>query len=141
MQTDIWTWAKLKQQLNFNGCKLLVDAEGRDTTVLRSLITHCREMQQIKISEWPNVIQFETMDNCDNKIKSYNDESKVINTVEKEGYVLVHYSNYNNHLAYHMRVYVQSLWTGNNILPTSTTSTFHGFIATCANTNANIIAN
>ena len=69
VQTDIWTLAKLKQQLKFNACELLVDAEGRDTTVLRSLITHCREMQQIGISEWPNVIQFETMGNCVKKRK------------------------------------------------------------------------
>ena len=105
VQTDMWTWAKLKQQLNFNGCELLIiDAEGHDTAVLRSLITHCKERKQMGISEWPNVIQFETMGNCDKK-EGYNVEWKVINTLEKEDYVLVHYSNYNSHLAYRAAQY------------------------------------
>ena len=105
VQTDVWTWEKLRRQLNVDGCELLiVDAEGYDAAVLRSLITHCRERLEIGTNVWPNVIQFETMGNCD-KIEGYGVEWDVINALKREGYVLVHYSNYNIHLAYHTELH------------------------------------
>lgn len=100
VQTDVWTWAKLRWQLNFGGCELLiVDAEGNDAAVLRSMLAHCKERQRCGVSEWPNVIQFETMGNCD-KLEGWSAEWDIIKTLEREGYVNVHFSNYNSHLAW-----------------------------------------
>ena len=99
-QTDVWTWAKLTQRLNFKSCEvLIVDAEGQDAAVLRSMLEHCRARQRSGSDEWPSVIQFKTMGHCD-KREGVGAEKGVISDMVQEGYVLICYSNYNSYLAH-----------------------------------------
>ena len=52
-----WDWARLVESCRFLTCEVLViDTEGSDTKILRSLIRHCRRHP----NSWPYVIQFET---------------------------------------------------------------------------------
>ena len=38
---DTWTYAHLARELNFKGCEvLMVDAEGHDVSILRSMMEH-----------------------------------------------------------------------------------------------------
>ena len=73
MKTNMWTYGKLAKELDFSGCELLViDAEGDDTKILRSMISHCWETGK----GWPDMIAFETQGHCDNKERM----AKAINT-------------------------------------------------------------
>ena len=100
VSVGVWTWGKLVQELNFNGCEvLIVDTEGYDARVLRSMISHCLECERESSADvWPMVIQFETQGHCD-KLEGGAAEWDVILALEKVGYTLVHYSYYNTHLA------------------------------------------
>merc|ERR1712059_81018 len=64
---EIWSWDRLAQELNFCGCELLiVDTEGHDVSVLRSMIEYCTEQTKLGVQHiWPNLIQFESMGFCD----------------------------------------------------------------------------
>jgi len=102
-RTDVWTWARLSWELNFSGCELLiVDTEGHDAAVLRSMIAHCTKKKRensLSPSPWPDVIQFETMAHCD-KVEGHGTEWGVITLLQNAGYVLVHYSRHNSHLVF-----------------------------------------
>ena len=88
--------------MDFKSCEvLIVDAEGQDAAVLRSMITHCRAREHLGFSEWPSVIQFETMGHCD-KREGAGAEWGVISYLQQVGYVVVAYSNYNTYLAHNM---------------------------------------
>lgn len=94
----MWTWSTLVQKLNFKGCKVLVvDAEGFDVSILRSMIEYCSSCET-KSSPWPHVIQFETQGHCD-KLEGVGAEWGIITALQNAGYTLVHYSHYNTHLA------------------------------------------
>ena len=98
MCTDVWSWERLSHRMNFNGCELLiVDAEGHDAMVLRSMIAHCEEMQRKALDIWPDVIQFETMSHCD-ALEGVGTEWGVIDMLMNCGYVLLHFSWSNSHL-------------------------------------------
>ena len=87
---DLWTWSKLVSKCNFRSCEiLLVDAEGYDTQILRSVVAHCRQNP----NSWPGLIQFETMGHCD-ELEGYGAEWAVVETLESEGYQLVHFSHH-----------------------------------------------
>ena len=69
--------ATLAQQLNFTGCQvLLVDTEGHDTSILRSMLAHCEG----KPDELPEVIQFETRGHCD-KMEDSSSEQQIIDAL------------------------------------------------------------
>ena len=90
---------KLTQQLKFNGCKLrIMDAEGHDMALLHSMLAYCKERLWCGFCEWPHMIQFETMDHCNN-MEGFGAELGIITALEADNYVLVHYSNYNSYLA------------------------------------------
>jgi len=92
---DVWTWSRLQNSCNFRGCEVLVvDTEGYDAQILRSLIEHCRWYQ----NDWPRLIQFETMGHCD-ILEGHGAEWQVIGSLEAEGYRLIGYSYFNSHLA------------------------------------------
>lgn len=92
--TDVWSWEKLATQCNFVSCELLIiDTEGYDARILRSLMQHCRERPEA----WPWLIQFETMGHCDH-LDGEGTEWAVIHELEMEGYTLVSQSHYNSHL-------------------------------------------
>jgi len=91
---DVWSYGHLTRALNIGGCELLVvDAEGHDTRILKSLITHCERVP----SAWPEIIQFETMGHSDS-LEGRGAEWSVITDLEKHGYQLVSYSHYDTHL-------------------------------------------
>jgi hypothetical protein len=68
-RTDVWTYQQLVRNLNFKGVELLIiDAEGHDTMILRSVIDHCRTQEANDRWEWPDVIVCETLGHCDRKV-------------------------------------------------------------------------
>ena len=91
---DVWSYGHLTRALNFGGCELLVvDAEGHDTRILKSLITHCERVP----SAWPEIIQFETMGHSDS-LEGRGAEWSVITDLEQHGYQLVSYTYHDTHL-------------------------------------------
>ena len=66
VRADMLSWERLCSKLVFGGCELLIiDTEGHEAAVLRSMIEHCKKNACCGISVWPKVIQFETMSHCD----------------------------------------------------------------------------
>ena len=100
VSVGVWTWGRLVQELNFNGCEvLIVDTEGYDARILRSMISHCSERERASSGDaWPYVIQFETQGHCD-KLEGRGAEWEIIAALEKVGYTLVYYSYHNTYLA------------------------------------------
>lgn len=93
-KVDVWSWAKLVKNFNFAGTEvLLVDAEGCDTKILRSLLSHCRENPE----HWPEMIQFETMGHCDRR-EGLGAEKAVVEALCQEGYEAIAISDYNCNL-------------------------------------------
>jgi hypothetical protein len=93
--SPVWSWRRLSEAFHFRGCEvLMVDAEGSDARILRSMMKHCRE----EPDTWPWVIQLETMGHCDH-VDGRGTEWQVIAELVESGYVLLHYSWRNSHLA------------------------------------------
>lgn len=81
----LWTWERLVEQLGFKGCEvLIIDTEGFDVEILRSLAKYCAYRPE----ELPWVIQFESNGLC-NARAGYNCEWYIIPELEKLGYVLL----------------------------------------------------
>jgi len=60
VRTEVWSYRRLSQTLNFRGCELLiVDTEGRDAMILRSMLQYCRREERKGRDLWPYIIQFE----------------------------------------------------------------------------------
>ena len=98
-ETDVWSYSRLAKTLNFVGCEvLMIDAEGHDTRILKSLIKHCEEDPRA----WPQVIQFETMGHCD-QLKDHPGEWEMISLLEAAGYLLVGYSHKDSYLVSNAR--------------------------------------
>lgn len=96
--TDVWTWRRLTRTLNFSGCELLlVDTEGHDAMVLRSMISYCKDEEKRDNMAWPDVIQFESMGLCD-KVEGDGTEWAIIDSLRSVGYELAHFSHYNTQL-------------------------------------------
>ena len=84
--THVWTYRKLVQDLDFKGVDLLVvDAEGYDTMILRSVVKYCRAQETEGSLEWPDVICFETQGHCDTKDGS-GSEAACLQMLEECGY-------------------------------------------------------
>jgi len=93
---DIWSYTRLATEFNFVGCEILmIDAEGYDASILRSVIQHCRQDQKA----WPHLIMFETMGHCD-ALEGPGTEWSVIAELKQEGYLLVSYSCANTYLVW-----------------------------------------
>lgn len=87
-RTEVWTYGHLASKLDFVGCELLiVDAEGHDAAILRSMISHCHEQESLGRDAWPNVIVFEMAGHCDSKEGSAS-EAAVLAQLENSGYVM-----------------------------------------------------
>lgn len=81
----LWTWSRLVGEIGFYGCEvLIVDAEGFDVEILRSLAQYCEH----RPGELPWVIQFESNGLC-NARAGYDSESHIVTAFEKLGYILV----------------------------------------------------
>ena len=88
---NVWCWGRLAKKCNFRGCELLViDTEGHDCRILRSVIEHCK----LSPAEWPQLIQFETMGHCD-ELEGDDTEWNTIKALIGEGYTLLYYSHHN----------------------------------------------
>ena len=103
--TDVWSYGTLAKTLNFVGCDvLMIDAEGHDTRILKSLIQHCEEDDRA----WPQVIQFESMGHCDH-FSNHPREAEVISLLEDAGYLLVASSKKDTYLVSPARASVRRL--------------------------------
>ena len=91
---DVWSWQKLVTEYNFRGCEvMLLDAEGCDTKILRSLISFCHDHPD----HWPDMIQFETMGHCDS-IEGDGAEKATLDSLQREGYTHVALSDHNSYV-------------------------------------------
>ena len=91
---DVWSYERLSADLNFCGCQvLMIDAEGWDVQILRSVIDYC----QRNPFAWPDVIQFESMGHCD-KLEGPGTERRTIRQLESAGYILLCYSHKDSYL-------------------------------------------
>ena len=99
-QVDIWSYETLASTLNFVGCDvLLIDAEGHDARILRSVIRHCKKCP----AAWPGMIRFETQGHCDTR-EGRGTEWGIIRSLQKKGYLLVAYSKYDTYLVHRRRL-------------------------------------
>lgn len=88
IRTEVWNYAKLAKQYDFCGTELLmIDTEGHDTKIIRSMIEHCLEQDARGKCSWPDVIAFETCGICD-KTEGSGAEVAVIKELEKVGYAV-----------------------------------------------------
>lgn len=93
-KAQVWTWDRLASTYNFTGCEvLLIDTEGNDTAILRSMVAYCRKHPQA----WPHLIQFESMGLCDS-LEGDGAEFDMMWALEREGYSIVNWSYWNTHL-------------------------------------------
>mmetsp|Transcript_109764 Transcript_109764/g.321347 ORF Transcript_109764/g.321347 Transcript_109764/m.321347 type:complete len:368 (-) Transcript_109764:74-1177(-) len=88
-RTSVWSYGRLASSLDFCGCELLVvDAEGHDAKILRSMITHCREEEARGRCAWPDIVVFESAGLCDSK-EGGESEADVIKQLESCGYFVL----------------------------------------------------
>ena len=88
-RTEVWTYGKLAQAQQFFGCELLViDAEGHDAAILRSMIKHCKEEEGASDrNAWPDVICFESAGHCDRKEGAATEET-IVGKLQECGYAM-----------------------------------------------------
>ena len=85
-RTTIWNYGRLAGSLNFVGCELLmIDAEGHDAQILRSMIEHCLKEEDAGRNAWPDVIVFEMAGHCDCK-EGVEVEAPVVKRLAECGY-------------------------------------------------------
>ena len=88
VRTSVWSYGHLSRELNFVGCELLiVDAEGWDAAILRSMMAHCQQEERSGRDAWPYVIKFETMGHCD-RLEGTDAEWAAITELLRSGYTL-----------------------------------------------------
>ncbi|CAJ1430109.1 unnamed protein product [Effrenium voratum] len=81
----IITWTQLAAQVGFKGCEVLIlDTEGFDVEILRSMMQHCERRPQ----ELPWLIQFESNGLC-NARAGYDCETEIMEELERVHYVCV----------------------------------------------------
>ena len=91
---DIWTWGQLVEYFNFVGCEVvLIDAEGYDTKIMRSLLSYCKDRPE----HWPDLIAFETMGHCD-KREAPGSENAILEEFGRDGYIVVSMSDYDSYI-------------------------------------------
>ena len=95
MRIKVWTYDRLAKELDFCGCEvLLIDAEGYDTEILRSMAAHCEQQAKEGREAWPDVVQFETMGHCDLR-EGTGAEAQIVKQLEVSGYLLLYWSYHN----------------------------------------------
>merc|ERR1712217_985405 len=88
IRTEVWNYGKLAKTYGFCGTELLmIDTEGHDTKIVRSMIDHCLEQETYGRCSWPDVIAFETCGICD-KTEGVGAESAAIKELEDVGYAV-----------------------------------------------------
>lgn len=64
----------------------MIDAEGHDCQILRSVIDFCSRSSNEHV--WPDILQFETMGHCDRLYGDYS-EDEMLRCLEDFGYIVV----------------------------------------------------
>eukprot|EP00928_Gymnodinium_smaydae_P014476 TRINITY_DN1530_c0_g1_i1.p1 TRINITY_DN1530_c0_g1~~TRINITY_DN1530_c0_g1_i1.p1 ORF type:complete len:604 (-),score=96.73 TRINITY_DN1530_c0_g1_i1:147-1958(-) len=89
MEARVLSYGDLARRLRFRGCQvLLIDAEGYDVRILRSMLEHLQNREtgnSATIDSWPDVIQFESLGHCD-RVDGPGSEAAVIHALEDAGY-------------------------------------------------------
>ena len=84
-KVQLYTFDDVLNQSNASGCEILViDAEGGDCAILRSMLAAC----QSHCFAWPRVIRFETRGHGDVK-ETDGVEAAMVKTLQEIGYVLL----------------------------------------------------
>ena len=84
-EVKVWSWKTLVEKVGFKGAELLmIDAEGSDAGILRSMLQHCTQCAE----ELPDLIQFESSGHCD-RLESRCAEKEVVERLEKAAYIIV----------------------------------------------------
>lgn len=82
----MWSYRHLVEQFRFCGCDvLIVDAEGHDASILRSMLSHCKD----RPDELPHVIQFESRGLCDICEDKKDVELHVTKLLQQAGYLVI----------------------------------------------------
>ena len=84
-EVKVLSWKTLVERVGFRGAEvLMIDAEGSDAGILRSMLQHCEECAE----ELPDLIQFESLGHCD-RLERGCVEKEVIGRLEKAAYIIV----------------------------------------------------
>merc|ERR1740123_1458810 len=87
-KTSVWSYGRLARSLDFCGCELLlIDAEGHDAKILRSMMDHCHEEARGRCA-WPDIVVFESAGHCDFK-EGAEAEADVVKQLEARGYFVI----------------------------------------------------
>ena len=95
LKTDLVTsrmmsYGTLVKELQFSGTEvLMIDAEGHDCKILKSMIDHCTREENVNC--WPTIISVETMGHC-NLGDGTDTEYDVLQTLCKYGYMIAYIS-------------------------------------------------
>ena len=82
-----YTFGDILRMTNTTGCELmLIDAEGADCEILRSMLKSCRSSRS---SQWPRVILFESR-GFGNSPGGPDEDQRIVLELMKHGYHLVH---------------------------------------------------
>lgn len=84
----IYTFGDILKMHNASGCEvLIIDAEGSDCAIIRSMIHSCAR----SLFSWPQVIRFETRgsNHCSNEDGVCEEEEDVLLQLQKNAYLLV----------------------------------------------------
>jgi len=100
LSTQLWSYSHLAEHYNFSGCELLIiDAEGYDAQILRSMLAHCHKEMARGINAWPEVIQCETQGHCD-KIEGAGTEEQLTRQLLSSGYIRIFFTSCNSNFIY-----------------------------------------
>ena len=90
-EVPCYTFGEVLKMHSANGCEvLIIDAEGADCAILRSMLACCQTQQ----SPWPRAVRFETWGWEDGKERlsessEYKEEEEMIQILQQEDYLLV----------------------------------------------------
>lgn len=93
-EVDVMSWESLVKKARFKGTEvLLIDAEGSDACILRSMLEYCSRCPE----ELPDLIQFESRGHCD-RLEDQGVEKDVVDQLKKAGYMLVSRSRHDTYM-------------------------------------------
>jgi len=91
-RVQCFTFAEILNMHDATGCEVLViDAEGYDCAIIRSLIEALRNDETKFV--WPLLIQFETCGHANKKDQDYKAEENTVIELQKLGYLLLYAGN------------------------------------------------
>ena len=86
-KVDCFTFGDILKMTNSTGCELLIiDAEGADCEIIRSMVENCKSSRS---PQWPRVILFESR-GFGNSPGGPDEDQRIVLELMKHGYHLVH---------------------------------------------------